>query len=172
MRKVDGCCGRTSNIVNQGVRELCNRANTARQVAVLKGRAQIGNSAAHIQAERDATSGKVPVHSRDRGAQQLAKLAAASCSRKDVIRNHWQRHVYMSDVRVATNAKVRTGCLKHEAAGMCRCGDVLYNIGKVEGQCITECIEMSRVIESYHTHSPRVVPLQSNMNILIWWAST
>ena len=86
-----------------------------------------------------------------------------------MIRKYCKRHVYVSDVWVGTNAKVRTGCLKHEAAGMCRRDDVLYNLGKVEGQCITQCIEMSRVVESYHTHSPRVVPLQSNA--LIWWAS-
>ena len=85
MGHVEGSGECLSNLMNQGLRELCNRANAARQVAMLKRCAQIRNSVAHIQAQRDATSGQMAVHSRCHRAEQFPKLAATAGGRKQVI---------------------------------------------------------------------------------------
>ena len=85
MGHVEGSGEWLSNLMNQGLRELCNRADTARQVAMLKRRAQIRDSVAHIQAQRDATSGQMAVHSRCHRGEQFPKLAAAVCGRKQAV---------------------------------------------------------------------------------------
>ena len=113
MGHVEGSGGCVSNLLNQRERKLGNRANSTRQVAMLKRRAQLRDSVAHIQAQRDATSGQMAVHSRYHRTKQLPKLAAATCGRKQVGSELCHGKFSVLSVRIGTNAKVRTRCLEH-----------------------------------------------------------
>ena len=106
MGHVEGSGGCLSNLMNQGLRELCNWADTARQVAMLKRRAQIRDSINDIQEQRDATSGQMAMHSRCHRAEQFPKLAAAVCGCKQVVSEPCHRNINMLVIRVATNAEM------------------------------------------------------------------
>ena len=66
----------------------------------------------------------------------------------------------MQGKRVATDAKVRTGCLEYETMNMGHCTGVLNNLGEIAGQCATQSIEMRRIIEDDRSHLCCLVPCQ------------
>jgi hypothetical protein len=67
-----------SDFANQRLREFCNWADTSNQVAMLKRCAHVRYSVAHIQAERDTTSGEMSMKCRNHSAHYRAKFAAAA----------------------------------------------------------------------------------------------
>jgi hypothetical protein len=64
----------------------------------------------------------------------------------------------MLAVRIATDAKVRTGCLQHEAMRMSQRIRVLNTLSQFAKQCPTQRIEMRRVVEDDHYQLLRLVP--------------
>jgi hypothetical protein len=131
MVQVERSCGCQSTLINQCLRKLCNWADASQQVAMLKRGARVRDSVAHIQTQRNAATGQMPVQSCCCRAQQLPKLAAAACRDEQAVKERCDVNVSMLAIRITTDAKVRTSCLEHKAKGAWHRICMLDNLCKI-----------------------------------------